>query len=89
MSKTETHKRESWIKDIQLTSLGWDLALPIFLGVFIGYKLDQHFTEQYYFTLSLLVLGIVIGYYNLIRRIELEMLRTKAAKRKKEQDHSA
>jgi len=68
-------------KNISLTSLGWELALPIFGGVFLGYHIDRVLARsQYLFTVLLLILGIIIGYYNLYRLIELEMLRLKIRK---------
>lgn len=77
----------SLIKGIGLTSLGWELAVPIFGGVLIGYQIDRLLRTQYIFTLVLLFLGIFTGYYNLYKRIELEMLKTKAAKNLIQQDH--
>lgn len=81
-TKERTKNQSYWIKDITLTSLGWDLALPIFGGVFLGYQIDRRMTSSYTFTLVLLVIGIIIAYYNLYRIIEIEMLRTKSAKQK-------
>jgi len=72
--------KQHWLKAIPLTSLGWDLALPIFGGVISGYLIDQYFGKNYSFTLIMLLLGILIGYYNLYRIIELDLLRTKSAK---------
>lgn len=58
------------------------MALPIFGGVFIGYQLDQILVKsRYFFTISFLVFGIVVGYYNLYKLIDLEMLRNKKEKR--------
>lgn len=79
----------SWLKDISLTSLGWDLALPIFGGVFLGYQIDRRFDTSYTFTLVLMLIGVVIAYYNLFKLIQLEMLRTKSAKLKtSKEDHA-
>ena len=58
-----------WRESLVAMSLGWDLAIPIFGGVLIGYLLDQWLATGPTFTLGLLVLGIVIGYYNLARFI--------------------
>lgn len=83
-SKTEQKKsnKNKSLKNISLTSLGWELALPIFGGVFIGYRIDRILiSSQYLFTISFLIIGIVAGYYNLYKLIELEMLRTKVEKR--------
>ncbi len=50
-------------------SIGWDLALPIVGGVLLGHFLDQWLGSGYTFTLGLLVLGVMIGYFNLSRLI--------------------
>lgn len=50
-------------------TIGWDLALPIVGGVLVGHFLDQWLGTGYIFTLGLLVLGVMIGYYNLSRLI--------------------
>ena len=50
-------------------SLGWDLAVPIFGGVLLGYLLDRWLATGYMFTLGLLMLGIGVGYYNVARFI--------------------
>ena len=59
-----------WRHTLTAMSLGWDLALPIFGGVFIGQWLDRQLGTGHIFTLGLLVLGIGIGYYNLARFIQ-------------------
>jgi F0F1-type ATP synthase assembly protein I len=51
-------------------SLGWELALPIFGGVFLGHLLDQRSGEGYAYTLGLLLLGIAVGFYNVVRHAE-------------------
>lgn len=70
--------KQRFYKNISLTSLGWEIAIPIFGGVFIGYQIDKAIETQYIFTLSLLLLGVISGYFSLYRMIELEMLRTKS-----------
>lgn len=66
-----THRddRELWRLALRATSLGWDLALPIFGGVLIGYMLDRATSTRYVFTLGLLVTGIGVGFYNVIQSI--------------------
>ena len=85
-TRKETDKKNLLLRAISLTSLGWELAIPIFVGVFIGNRIDRFLNTNYTFTISLLVLGIIIAYYNLYRHIELEMLRTKAAKRQAQEE---
>jgi F0F1-type ATP synthase assembly protein I len=73
MSWRVTVKRDSgeiWREALRATSLGWDLALPIFAGVLIGYLLDSTLGTTYVFTLGLLLLGIAAGFYNVIRSIQ-------------------
>jgi ATP synthase protein I len=62
-----------WREGLQATTLGWELALPIFGGVLAGYFLDRLFGTGHVFTLGLLFLGIVAGYYSVwrfIRRLD-------------------
>ncbi|MGD2144714.1 MAG: AtpZ/AtpI family protein [Anaerolineae bacterium] len=61
---------EIWREALRATSLGWDLALPIFAGVLIGHLLDRVLEANYGFTLGLLLLGIATGFYNVIRSIQ-------------------
>ena len=83
VTKLKKGKSKKYIKNISLTSLGWELALPIFGGVLLGYQIDRILIgSKYTFTIFLLLTGIVVGYYNLYKLIELEMLRTKIEKSK-------
>jgi len=59
-----------WRTALTATSLGWDLALPIFLGVLLGHLLDRRLGTGYVFTLSLLLLGIFTGFYNVARSVQ-------------------
>ena len=80
-SKNENKNTERKKANFSLTSLGWELALPIFGGVLIGYQIDRLLiNSRYIFTIVLLIFGIIAGYYNLYKLIELEMLRTKFEK---------
>jgi F0F1-type ATP synthase assembly protein I len=83
---------EIWREALRATSLGWDLALPIFAGVLVGYVLDHTLNTTYIFTLGLLFLGIATGFYNVIRSIQRmdERCRRQAARRSKiEKDEEA
>ena len=79
-------KKKIRLKGIGLTSLGWEIALPIFGGVILGYNLDRLLKTTYVFTLSLLGLGIFIGYYNIYKRIEVELLRKKLSQKQNHKD---
>ncbi|MBN2048060.1 MAG: AtpZ/AtpI family protein [Anaerolineaceae bacterium] len=58
-----------WREALVATSIGWEVALPIFGGVLIGQFLDRYLGTTYIFTIGLLVMGIVSGYYNILRWI--------------------
>jgi predicted F0F1-ATPase subunit len=62
-----------WREALLATTLGWDLAIPIFGGVLIGYVLDRWLGTGHTFTLGLLFAGVLASYYNLwrfIRRLD-------------------
>jgi ATP synthase protein I len=62
-----------WREAMMAMALGWELAVPIFLGVFGGHLMDRWLGTGYIFTMGFLILGIAAGYYNVartIRRIE-------------------
>lgn len=82
----EKNKKKFSLKGIGLTSLGWEIALPIFGGVIIGHYLDSLLNTTYQFTLSLLGLGIFIGYYNIFKRIQVELLRKNLMNQKKKEE---
>lgn len=82
----EKNKKKFSVKGIGLTALGWEIALPIFGGVILGHYLDRLLNTTYQFTLSLLGLGIFIGYYNIYKRIEVELLRKKLMNEQKNKD---
>jgi len=70
VTKGGNRSRALWREALRATSLGWDLAVPIFGGVLVGHLLDQFVGTRYVFTLGLLVLGIASGFYNVIRSIQ-------------------
>lgn len=78
--------KKNRLKNLSLTSLGWELAVPIFGGLLIGYRIDKYFNTGYTFTLVLLLVGVFMGYYSLYKYIELEMLRKKVLDRRKEKE---
>ena len=57
----------AWRVAMRAMSLGWELALPIFIGVLLGYALDRRLGTTYVFTLGLMVFGVCAGFYNMLR----------------------
>ena len=52
----------SWFGTIGM--IGWSVAVPLLLGVFLGKWLDSVIKKQYSFTLMLMFTGLVIGCVN-------------------------
>ena len=79
--------RDIWSNTLAATSLGWDLALPIFGGVLLGHFLDRRLDTGYVFTLGLLILGVVTGFYNVVRAIRREIARDQRRVEQEKQGH--
>ena len=75
-----------WREALLATTLGWELALPIFGGVLGGYFLDRWFGTGHVFTLGLLGLGVVTGYYSLYRHIQRIDKKSDPAKQQSEEE---
>jgi F0F1-type ATP synthase assembly protein I len=58
-----------WREAMMAMSLGWELAVPIFVGVLLGNLMDRWLGTDYIFTIGLLVAGIAAGYYGVARSI--------------------
>ena len=81
-------KTKNKFSNISLTTLGWEMALPIFGGALLGFHLDKTLMTNYILTFVFLIAGIMVGYYNLIKLIQLELLRTKSTKNYHERNRS-
>ena len=79
-------RKTTWLKDVPAISLGWELAIPIFGGALLGYQVDRWVGSNYIFTLVLILTGLITGYYNLYKHIQLSLLRTKTAKQKRREE---
>lgn len=74
-----------WQEAVRATSLGWELALPIFMGVIGGHFLDRYFETGYIFTVSLLFAGTLAGFYNVWRFADRMERRRQAQRRARAQ----
>jgi ATP synthase protein I len=62
VSETQrAHRAVFWQTMIQLTSLGWLIALPIAAGVLLGRYLDVRLRSGAAWTLGLLAVGIAVA----------------------------
>ena len=59
------------IRDLAyFSSIGFAVALSIFIGLFVGIYLDRRFETQPWLTLIFLVLGIAAGFRNIALAIQ-------------------
>ena len=67
-----------------LSVYGWQMAIPMILGVILGRFLD-HFAaiDHLSWTFNLILIGAVIGFYNANRWIKKEGILKKGGKHKK------
>ena len=65
----------TWRQALTVLTIGWDLALPIFGGVLLGHYLDRWLGRGYTYTLGLLLLGLIVGVYNVARALRRELRR--------------
>lgn len=66
---TPSEKRALWRDASNAFTLGWNLAIPIFGGVLIGYLLDKGLGTLPIFTIGCMLLGIAAGFYNYFRTV--------------------
>lgn len=70
----EKVKKDSLTNGLRIFSeasgLGFVLAVPPVLGVILGFWLDQRFETKPYLTISLLVLGLILGIIQTLRIVK-------------------
>ena len=74
----------------RMTTLAWNLVIPIVGGVLLGHYLDQRSGNGLTWTLSLLVLGVMIAFsnlYNLYMEHGREHIEDKKDKHEKQESH--
>lgn len=59
--------------DLKASSIGWEIAIPIFSGPLIGFFLDRQFGTDVRWTMILMGLGLVVATYNVIKYVNQEM----------------
>jgi F0F1-type ATP synthase assembly protein I len=71
MKKNDKKKSDKiWRTALSAINLGWEMALPIFIGVLLGNYLDKLTDFRFNLTISLLFFGIFISFYNYSRIIK-------------------
>jgi predicted F0F1-ATPase subunit len=62
--------KSTWKSSLAYLHLGWEMALPVFIGVLLGNYLDKLTNSKYHLSISLLFAGVFISYLNLARIIK-------------------
>jgi ATP synthase protein I len=76
-----------WREGMLAMALGWELAIPIFVGVLLGNLLDRWLGTGYIFTIGLLVAGVAAGYYSVARTVaRIERRQRKDDERKDDEE---
>jgi ATP synthase protein I len=65
--------------------IGWSIAVPTVIGIFLGLWIDRNWPSQFSWTLMLMFTGLVIGCYNAWRWVNTESGMDRRSK-DKEQD---
>ncbi|HEY4789052.1 MAG TPA: AtpZ/AtpI family protein [Bacteroidales bacterium] len=54
-------KQSTWFGLGMFGLIGWSIAIPTLLGTLLGIWLDKHFAGKQSWTLTLLLVGLIIG----------------------------
>ncbi len=85
--KLKARRREDsgvWFGLGMMGLIGWSVAVPTLLGAALGIWLDLHYSSTHSWTLSLLILGLLLGCVNAWRWVANE---DKSMKDEQEDDH--
>lgn len=56
-------------KGLQFVSLGFEMALPVVLLMYVGYRLDAWLGSEPWLFLVGAFLGIAVGFYSMFKRV--------------------
>jgi len=60
---------------VRVSMLGWDLAVPMVGAAVLGRMLNERYRTGPVATVALLVLGVIVGAYNVWRQLPLNLAR--------------
>jgi ATP synthase protein I len=53
-----------WLGLGMMGLIGWSVAIPTLLGAVVGLWLDKHYPMDFSWTLTMLLIGLIIGCFN-------------------------
>jgi uncharacterized membrane-anchored protein YhcB (DUF1043 family) len=60
-------------RDLRASSVGWEVAIPLFAGPLIGFLIDRRLGTGVRWTLILVLVGLILGVIALVRYVRYEM----------------
>lgn len=79
--------RKLYLNGAILGTYGWNISVPVMIGVIIGRWLDKRFPlPPMSWTLNLILIGFIIGFYNANRWMNREGVQQNMKAKQKEQD---
>ena len=63
--------QEGGRKGLQFVGLGVEMVVPIVLFMYLGFRLDRHYETEPWWFLGGSILGIIVGFYNVFKRVGL------------------
>lgn len=73
-------------RDLRATTIGWEIAIPLFAGPLIGFLLDRRFDTGVRWTLILLVVGVIAAVAAIVRYVNYEMYMINKEQERKKKD---
>ena len=68
IQKAENRQQRAYIKinyNVAVLSIyGWQVAIPVLLGLLAGHLLDKFYPASFSWTLNLIVVGFIVGFTN-------------------------
>lgn len=83
--KVRRHKMFSG-RDLRASTIGWEIAIPLFAGPVIGFVIDRRFDTGVRWTMILMLTGVLLAVIAVIRYLSYEMYLMNKELEKKDQD---
>ena len=59
-------------RDLRASTIGWEIAIPLFAGPFIGFLLDRRLDTGVRWTIILLIVGLIAAITAVIKYVQYE-----------------
>lgn len=59
-------------RDLRASTIGWEIAIPLFAGPFFGFMLDRRLDSGVKWTIILLIVGLITAIVSVVRYVQYE-----------------